>query len=104
MSRCLCGVDDLPKVVHVEEAFDDFALQPLLPMRLSKLGPGIACADVNGDGLDDFYLAGAKGMVGQLLLGDGRGFMTDSRSDSMFRNESIVRGNGPAVLRCGRRR
>ena len=76
--------DDLPRVVHTESPYDDFALQPLLPRRLSQLGPGIACADVNRDGLNDYYLAGAKGTVGQLLIGDKRGFVKDSRSDATF--------------------
>ncbi|MBI2949073.1 MAG: CRTAC1 family protein, partial [Verrucomicrobia bacterium] len=47
--------------VHREREFDDFARQPLLPYRLSRLGPGVACADVDGDGDDDFYLGGAAG-------------------------------------------
>ena len=48
---------DLPKVVHSEGPFDEFKIHSLLPRRLSRLGPGIACADVNGDGSDDYYLA-----------------------------------------------
>ena len=75
---------DLPKVVHVEQPFDDFAAQPLLPRRLSKLGPGIACADINGDGRDDYYQSGAKGSLGQLLLANDTGFTIDSTSDPTF--------------------
>src|SRR5688572_1828112 len=46
-------VSDLLQHSHVEEAFDDFQRQPLLPMRLTELGPGIAWHDFSGDGWDD---------------------------------------------------
>ena len=46
---------------YIESDFDDFAVQPLLPRRLSTLGPGLAWAD--GDGDDDLYVAGAGRLV-----------------------------------------
>jgi len=46
-------------VMHREIEHDDFAQQPLLPNRLSQLGPGVAVADYDGDGDDDFYVGGA---------------------------------------------
>ena len=41
-------------LMHRENPYDDFAVQPLLPARLSNLGPPLAVADVNRDGLEDF--------------------------------------------------
>jgi len=58
----------LEGVPHRETPFDDFARQPLLPNRLSRLGPGIAWGDIDGDGDDDLYVAGASGQAGQLFV------------------------------------
>ncbi|MEO6596872.1 MAG: FG-GAP-like repeat-containing protein [Planctomycetota bacterium] len=55
-------------VRHRERDFDDYAVQPLLPHRLSRLGPGIAWGDVDGDGHDDCWVGGATGQAGSLLL------------------------------------
>lgn len=51
---------------HRERPYDDFARQPLLPAKHSQLGPGIAFADVDGDGLEDFYLGQAAGSTGRI--------------------------------------
>ena len=59
---------------HQERPYDDFKLQPLLPNKLSQLGPGIACSDINGDGRDDFYLGGAAFSAGQILLSSEAGY------------------------------
>lgn len=52
---------------HEETEFDDYDRQPLLPFKLSQLGPGQSWADIDGDGDPDFYLAGAAGQPGQLF-------------------------------------
>jgi hypothetical protein len=59
---------------HVESQFDDFSRQPLLPRRLSQLGPGVTFADLNGDARDDIVVGGAKeNSLGVFLnLGSGK--------------------------------
>lgn len=47
---------------------NDFSRQLLLPHMLSYCGPRIAKADINGDGLADFYIGGGKGQAGQIFL------------------------------------
>jgi hypothetical protein len=58
---------------HREADFNDFAAQPLLPRRLSRLGPGLAIGDVDGDRRDDIFLTGARGMACKLLNQDAEG-------------------------------
>ncbi|HAB15839.1 MAG TPA: hypothetical protein DCE44_05245, partial [Verrucomicrobiales bacterium] len=41
---------------HVEQPFDDFTRQPLLPRRLSQLGPAVCWGDLNQDGWDDLVI------------------------------------------------
>ncbi len=53
---------------HLENNFNDFKREPLLIHKLSQEGPGICVADVNGDGLDDFFVGGATNFESALYL------------------------------------
>jgi enediyne biosynthesis protein E4 len=67
-SQSLLAQTSLPDVRHQENAFNDFTQQTLLPNYLSRQGPCIEVADVNKDGLEDFFMGGSKGQPGQLFL------------------------------------
>jgi hypothetical protein len=57
-----------------ENEFVDFKQESLLPWELSKAGPKMAKADVNGDGLEDIFIGAPKGASSRLYLqqADGR--------------------------------
>lgn len=46
---------------HVDEPFDDFARQPLLPRKLSQGGPAVAWFDFNVDGYEDLFIGTGRG-------------------------------------------
>jgi hypothetical protein len=68
---------------HQEEPYDDFARQPLLPNRLSQLGPGVAWCDFDGDGWEDLAIGGGKGGQFAMFKNDGRGSF-QRRTDTPF--------------------
>ena len=70
---------------HQDEPFDELQRQPLLPRRLSQLGPGVAWSDFDDDGWED------------LIVGAGRGGLTavfknhEGKSFSVVTNASLLR-------------
>ncbi|WP_431212953.1 VCBS repeat-containing protein [Puia sp. P3] len=65
---------------HHENDFVDFKAEVLIPYELSREGPALAKADVNGDGLEDLYLGGAIGQPGALYLQTAEGRFKQSPS------------------------
>jgi enediyne biosynthesis protein E4 len=53
---------------HVENDFNDYSLQLLIPQKQSTKGTGIATTDVNGDGLEDFFVGNAAGTSAAMYI------------------------------------
>lgn len=77
----------------IEHDFDDFALQPLLPWRLSRRGPALVAVDINGDGQDELLEGGGRGHMIRLsgkpildsLRGDGAGLLAYPMDNGLIR-------------------
>jgi len=82
---------------HRENAFVDFDRERLLPKMVSMEGPLMAVADVNGDGLDDAYIGGAKDQAGQLLVQRAGGSFA-STNEQVFAQDRISEDVGAAFF------
>jgi hypothetical protein len=60
--------------MHQEKQVNDFEREVLLPNKMSQLGPFMSKGDVNADGVEDFYVSGARGFSGKLFLGEEAGY------------------------------
>ncbi|MGB0788613.1 MAG: VCBS repeat-containing protein, partial [Marinirhabdus sp.] len=59
--------------VHTENPYDDYADQLLLPQKQSTKGTRIAKADVNNDGLEDFFVGNAANAQAALFVQTAEG-------------------------------
>lgn len=78
--------------IHQENEFNDFNREPLIPYKLSTLGPALAVGDINGSGMDDLYLGGAHGQSGSLLIQQENGnfeFVSNSVFDQDAEKEDV---------------
>ena len=65
---------------HTDVAYDDFVKESLIPHKQSQNGPFISVGDVNGDGMEDFYIGGAAGQSGELYIQTGEGKFAKAES------------------------
>jgi enediyne biosynthesis protein E4 len=78
---------------HRENAFVDFDRERLMPKLLSTEGPYMAVSDVNGDGLSDVFIGGAKDQPGRLLIQTRAGSFV-SGSAAVFQQDSAAEDLG----------
>jgi hypothetical protein len=83
--------------VHRENEFVDFHRERLIPKLLSTEGPTLAVGDVDGDGLDDLFIGGAKEQAGSLLVQRKDGTFAP-RGQDVFERDAISEDVGALFL------
>jgi len=78
-----------------ENNFNDFDLQLLLPQKQSEMSSPLAVADVNSDGLDDFFVGNATGAAAALYIQNSNGTFKSSNiklfeTDKLFEDTDAV--------------
>ncbi len=68
--------------IHVENKHTDFKTQPILLREHSKMGPGLAVGDLNGDGHEDFFVGNASGSESKIFFQDFSGEFNSKSFDS----------------------
>ncbi|HWB92342.1 MAG TPA: VCBS repeat-containing protein [Puia sp.] len=69
---------------HRETFFFDYQFQPLILQKYSQEGPFISTGDLNGDGLEDFFIGGAFKQSGRVFI---------QNRDGSFAGRDLVSGN-----------
>lgn len=81
---------------HIEAEFQDFGRQPLLPRKLSQLGPGATWYDLDGDDWDELILGGGAGGKMAVYRNDGKGGFVPWRApvfdDPLPRDQTTLLG------------
>ncbi|MGZ8455201.1 MAG: VCBS repeat-containing protein [Gemmatirosa sp.] len=83
--------------VHAENDVLDTDREPLMPHLLSAEGPALAVADVDGDGLDDLFVGGAKWQPSRLFVQQRDGSFR-SRDDAVLAADSVTEDVDAAFL------
>jgi enediyne biosynthesis protein E4 len=79
---------DMLNHIHHEDSFSDFSVQPLLPIRLSQLGPGMMWYDLTNNGMDDLLIGSGKGGNLEIFENQSNGRLEALRMDSPMPREA----------------
>ena len=74
---------------HVENSFNEFDREPLIPHMISTEGPAMAVGDLNGDGLDDVFIGGARNKKSALFFQNRSGRFTNAPQPGLDNDSSF---------------
>ncbi|MBC2843572.1 VCBS repeat-containing protein [Winogradskyella flava] len=77
---------------HRSVKFDDYNLQLLLPQKQSTIDNALAIADVNSDGLDDFFVGNTMGYPAELYIQNNSGSFYKV-NQNLFENDKAYNDN-----------
>lgn len=80
--RILNGLD----FRHVEDQFENFRHEQLVPHTMFAEGPAIAVADFNGDGLEDIFTGGAKDQLSVFYMQQSDGSFSEKTSPVLIKD------------------
>ena len=73
---------------HIENYYNDFMKEILLPHQTSTFGPSLAVGDLNGDQMEDFIIGGASQSEAGIYLQTKNGF-TKQNIDPIARDKEL---------------
>lgn len=76
--------------IDTASQFVDFKIAPLLPYQLSKTGPSLAKADVNGDGLEDLFIGASSAHASQLYFQNNNETFSLAKDQPWAANKNIT--------------
>ncbi|WP_400077783.1 VCBS repeat-containing protein [Winogradskyella sp. R77965] len=83
--------ENLFEFTHVEDNYNDFKEEKLIPYKISTLGPAIAKADIDSNGFDDIFIGSASGEESYIFMNSGVGFTEMNISE--IENDAIFEDN-----------
>jgi len=80
--------------LHKELPRNQFAKEPMMTKMTAHHGPGLAVADINGDGLEDIFVGGGKNQSSSLLMASRVGedivYTPSNQSFDQYRKSEVT--------------
>ncbi len=82
---------------HTENDYNDFNREKLIPKMISTEGPKLAFGDVNGDGLEDFYLGNSFSDTAKIFIRQPDGHYVQ-KPEPAFEKDKYFESTGAVFL------
>ncbi len=76
-------------ITHRENEYSDFDAERLIPKMLSTEGPKLAVADINNDGLEDFYMGSATGDTAKIFIQQANGHFVQQMQNAFIKDSEF---------------